>query len=163
MKAGSHDFGHGDADALAILARVNYLGRCAVKDMKVFQEIPHLLVAIANCKKAGESHAEWLDRHEDRLEAIMRAAPSGSGIDSGTKLDDSSTPENLVFTFEYHHMNENGMYVGWTNHKCVVTPSLQFGYLLKITGRNRNDIKDYLYDVYAEWLNSEVKEISHGS
>lgn len=31
---------------------------------------------------------------EDRVKEIMQGAPSGSGFDSGTQLDDKSTPKN---------------------------------------------------------------------
>jgi hypothetical protein len=53
-------------------------------------------------------------------------------------------------------MTEGGMYDGWTEHTVVVTPSLAFGINIRITGRNRNDIKDYLHDVFHEALTKGV-------
>lgn len=85
----------------------------------------------------------------------MSTAPSGSGIDAGTKLDDSSTKDKLVFAFGYHHMDEHGYYDGWTEHTAVVKPSMCFGYDLRITGRDRNGIKEYLASVFDHWLNEE--------
>ena len=97
------------------------------------------------------------ERWESRLKEIMASAPSGSGIDSGTTLDrDKSTPQRLVFTFGYHHMNDAGYYDGWTEHKAIVTPCILFGIRLRITGRDRNQVKDYLHDVFYHWLNEKA-------
>ena len=131
---------------------------------KVYQRISSLLQAIENCHEA--SNNEWLDKHSERLEEIMRTAPSGSGIDSGTVLcgytdaggsQNHATPKRLLFHAGYHHMHESGMYDGWTEHDLIVTPSLQFGYILRITGKNRKGIKEYLYEVYSMWLDSETE------
>ena len=82
--------------------------------------------------------------------------PSGSGVDSGTKLLDNSTPDRLVFQADFHHMDENGFYDGWTEHQIIVTPSLAYGFNVRITGRNRNEIKDYLADLFNHIFNMEV-------
>jgi hypothetical protein len=71
---------------------------------------------------------------------------------------DASIPEKLVFIVEYHHMAESGMYDGWTSHRIIVTPSLARGFSLKITGKDRNQIKEYLADVYHNWLDTEIQE-----
>lgn len=102
-----------------------------------------------NCIKKGNK--EWESNHEDRIEELLKLLPSGSGLDAGVKLDwENSTIDRLVFTFGFHHMNEAGYYDGWTEHKLKVTASLSFGFELHITGRNRNMIKDYLYDLFRE-------------
>ncbi len=95
--------------------------------------------------------------HSDALEQFEQLLPSGSGIDCGTKINlEKSTAKALWFSFSYHHMNESGMYDGWSEHELVVTPSLQFGIDLRITGRDRNQIKDYLYEVYQHALTDEI-------
>ncbi len=115
--------------------------------------IAHRLAAYHNCQAKGNT--EWEAKHMQAIEDCMkRTAPSGSGIDCGTKLDDSSTPDKLVFTLSYHHMDEHGSYAGWTDHTVIVTPSLAFGFNLKITGRDRNQIKEYLHEVYQGWLST---------
>lgn len=84
--------------------------------------------------------------------------PSGSGIDNGTSFDfDKSKLNKLIFTFDYHHMNEHGYYDGWTSHKAYVTPDLNSETLIKISGRDRNMIKDYLWEVYNHALNQLKK------
>lgn len=124
---------------------------------KNYQEIASRLVARENCAKSGNE--EWYDKHQDVIDKIMAGAPSGSGIDSGTKFNEEKSNENkLVFETAFHHMNDGGMYDGWTEHQIIVTPSLTFGFELKITGKDRNQIKEYLYDVYSQWLNEDVEE-----
>ncbi len=124
---------------------------------KVYQVIASLQAARDNCNASG--NGEWSDKHSVRLSAIIREhMPSGAGIDNGTKLSEDSTPERLVFTFGYHHMNDVGMYDGWTEHKCIVTASLVTGITLRITGRDRNGLKDYLYDTFHQALTADTEE-----
>lgn len=124
----------------------------------LYAVLANKLNARHNCDMATPRNDEWFGRHEDAILALVKEhMPSGSGIDTGTKIDlDASTDEKLVFTFSYHHMNETGMYDGWTDHKAIVTPSLAFGYSLKITGRDRNQVKDYLHDVFNAALSTQI-------
>jgi hypothetical protein len=103
------------------------------------------LTAMAICIK--NSHLELM---QIRLEKILELLPSGSGIDSGIQFDeDKSNPNKLIFRFGFHHMNSDGYYDGWTEHKLVILP--EFGsFDLRITGRDRNHIKEYLYDMFFE-------------
>ncbi len=100
----------------------------------------------------------WADEKGRRIAKAMSFAPSGSGFDAGTVLSDESTGEKLVFTTEYHHMNESGFYDGWTSHNVVVRPSLLHGFVLTVSGRDRNGIKDYIHDCFYEFLRKEVDE-----
>ncbi len=115
-----------------------------------------IMYALENCDKSGNS--DWRAKHKDRaLRLVKTHMPSGSGLDSGTKLDfDRSTLDKLVFTTAFHHMHETGFYDGWTEHDVIVKPCLFSGFVLRITGRNRNDIKDYMYDCFASALSAEV-------
>ncbi len=123
---------------------------------KLYSALAHLLCARQNCIE--RNNAEWPPKHEQSiLELVKQYMPSGSGVDCGTKIDlDKSTPNKLVFHFSYHHMNSDGMYDGWTDHSAIVTPSLAFGFDLKITGQNRDDIKEYLYETFREALNTDT-------
>jgi hypothetical protein len=124
--------------------------------MKTYQRFARTLQAFENSIK--NENEEWIEKHYSHLQEIMKSAPSGSGIDNGFHWDeDSSNHNKLVFTFEFHHMNENGYYDGWTSHKAIVTPLLSFDYSLKITGSNRNEIKDYLHDTISMWLDEEIE------
>lgn len=105
--------------------------------------------AFQNCVKSN--NIEWKEKHEDSINAMLENLPHGSGIDAGVKFDwQSSNPEKLVFTFGFHHLNENGYYDGWTEHKAIITASLYFGIKINITGKDRNQIKDYLHDLFNE-------------
>lgn len=93
---------------------------------------------------------------KDKITEIMAGAPSGSGFDAGTELDDKSTPKKLIFNTGYHHMNDDGFYVEWTDHAITITPGFN-GLNLIVTGKNRNDIKDYIGDVFWNWLHEDYQ------
>jgi hypothetical protein len=125
--------------------------------------MPTLVAAIAsalaareNCAKSGNTL--WHEKHGERLEELVRNyLPSGSGWDAGTKLDyDKSTPERLIFFGSFHHMDESGGYDGWTDHAIVVTPSLAFGFNVTVKGKDRNDIKDYLTEMFQHCLSQTL-------
>lgn len=125
--------------------------------MKVYQRIASLLNAIAYCEKSNNT--EWLAKHRETLENVCsNYLPSGSGIDSGTTLESESTDSKLILSTAYHHMDENGYYDGWTQHIVTVRPSFDTcGFSLTISGKNRNDIKDYLHDVFTVALTAECE------
>lgn len=109
-------------------------------------ELAGTFQAYLNCKKSN--NGEWAIIHASTIETMCELLPHGSGIDSGMKfLWDESTGQKLVFTCDFHHMDENGMYDGWTEHKVIITPSFPFGYTMRITGRDRDMIKEYLHDL----------------
>lgn len=121
----------------------------------LYREISSLIQAIRNCEKAGNH--EWFDKHHARLKTLLDMLPSGSGIDNGTRLEESACKsDKLVFTLGFHHMNENGMYNGWTEHVLTVTPSFD-GIDLHFSGRNRNEIKEYLHATYHYALTQEIE------
>lgn len=126
---------------------------------KLYAHIAVRLSAIENCEKSGNT--EWLDKHTDAIEQLVNnLMPHGSGFDHGTTLNfDKSTPDKLVFDTAFHHMDESGMYSGWTDHTVTVTPSLQFDFNLKIGGRDRNGIKEYIYQQFDYLLGKEIDDV----
>jgi hypothetical protein len=124
---------------------------------KVYQQLASLVTARENCVKSGND--VWFDKHGEAIETIVNNyMPSGSGFDSGTKIDlDKSTGDKLVFTTSYHHMNDGGYYDGWSDHTVTVKPSLLHGFTLNIGGRDRNGFKDYAYDVFQIALYADCK------
>ena len=118
----------------------------------VIQEIVTLLRAIDNCR--ADNNGEWLQRHNDQLTRIVRnALPSGSGFDNGTTLvrDEDSTYDKIVFKTAFHHMDKNGMYAGWTEHMVIVKPAFD-GLDIRVTGRDRNEIKAYIAETFDSAL-----------
>lgn len=117
----------------------------------VAQSIASSLEAMRNCERTG--NVEWLAKHRVHvLELVKEHMPSGSGIDRGMQIDlDKSSEDKLVFTFGFHDMDVNGYYNGWTEHVLTVKPSFS-GLNTKISGPNRNDIKDYLHEIFDRAL-----------
>lgn len=113
----------------------------------VARRIAELVMAIRNCQKTGNT--EWEATHTERLNAIVwRHLPSGGGFDNGTKIDMEKTSDTrLVFNTSFHHMNEHGYYVRWTEHSVIVTPTFT-GPNVHVTGRNYRDIKDYIAEAF---------------
>ena len=147
--------------------------------MKVYKALATAISSRDNCKEAGND--EWFERHSERIEAIMSTAPSGSGFDRGTELDEKSTPEKLLFHFGYHHMDENGYYTHWTHHHVHVKASMLFEFSVRITTakeevwvkirgglgattpvmrRPKIEAHDleYFGDVFNDWLDGEEPE-----
>ena len=125
---------------------------------KAYAVIANKFQAFLNCVKSG--NLEWKDKHSDAIEEIVKDEfPSGSGFDAGTTFNfDESKPERLVFDTSFHHMNDGGYYDGWTEHKVIVTPSLVTGFDLRVTGKDKRDIKDYIGECFHQCLNAEISE-----
>ena len=107
----------------------------------------------------NNANAQWGDIAQDRLAQLVDLLPSGSGIDNGTKLE-SADATKIVLTAGFHHMNENGYYDGWTEHRITIRPRFD-GIDVTIGGRNRNDIKEYLHQTYWGALSAQVTESVH--
>lgn len=91
------------------------------------------------------------------LEEINSRLPRGSGFDAGSHLDvDASTQTRLVFVTAFHHMDDYGMYDGWTHHSVIVTPTFD-GFSVRITGQNKRDIKDHIAHCFHDILSDYVK------
>jgi hypothetical protein len=127
--------------------------------MKTYRELARMCGAYHRCVASGNT--EWEAKWKEQINAIVENFPSGSGFDSGTELDlDASNDEKLTFTTSFHHMNDDGMYDGWTEHVVIVTPSLGLDYHLKISGRDRNGIKEYISECFCTCLDAEPKELT---
>lgn len=126
----------------------------------LYSELATAIVARDNCKKSN--NLEWLDRWTEHIDNLVDMLPSGSGFDNGTKLnEDRSHTCKLVFETSFHHMSDSGMYDGWTEHTVTVTPTFGAGSMdIRVSGRNRNDIKEYIADSFYQALTTEVKGIS---
>ena len=120
----------------------------------------HLARELARYERCSQGNPTIAAHIPPRIIALVfEHMPSGAGIDNGTEFSFGlSKPNRLVFTFGYHHMNSMGSYAGWTEHMAVVTPSLEWGYDLRITGKDRNGIKDHLYEIFRAAVNTPVDD-----
>jgi hypothetical protein len=95
------------------------------------------------------NNTEWEEKHQQTLDELLMFLPSGSGFDSGIQLDEKrSTIHKLVFTTAFHHM-DNGYYDGWTEHTITIQQTFM-GLDIKVSGRNRNDIKEYIGEMFSD-------------
>lgn len=101
--------------------------------------------------------------HLDRLNELLNKLPTGSGIDAGTTIAFEECKWNkIVFDSAYHVMDSNGYYDGWIEFKVIVRPSFT-GIDLEIKPLRRktyfnNYLRDYVFDVFWDALNSEIEE-----
>jgi len=123
----------------------------------------HIAIAVEarhNCTKSG--NAEWHAKHTQSLQTLSEFLPSGSGLDSGTKIDaEASSADKIVLTTSFHHMNTHGSYDGWTDHVVIIKPAFH-GFTISVSGRNRSDIKDYLADTFDMALRTMIVQTADG-
>lgn len=127
-----------------------------MKSTKLYKEIVGLVIQIDSSRKSVNRF--WIEKSAKQLKDIVKNyMPSGSGFDCGTKIDlGLSNRSMLVFHTEFHHMNEVGMYDGWTEHTIRVRADLLSDFTMTISGKNRNDIKDYIYEMFDCALREEI-------
>lgn len=124
-----------------------------------YQRIAQLIDAAHNCARLG--NPEWEVKHRERIREIAREIfPSGSGLDNGPARIDLGRSKGgdgfVIAGVDFHHMDEHGSYDGWTEHEIHVKPDLAHGFTLRITGRDRDGIKEYLGDTFHHALTKEV-------
>jgi len=125
-----------------------------MSEYTVAQELSSILNALTRCTDdhthAYYSTLQWMEE---------QFYPSGGGFDDGTTLDcNRSTAEKLVFDTSFHHMNKYGFYDGWTYHTVIVRPQF-VGFKITISGRDRNDIKDDIFELFDLALRQVCKRI----
>ena len=119
-----------------------------MRSAPVYRALADCILAMENCERSANH--EWYAKHREIAERIVADhLPHGSGIDSGPELDiEASSSEKIVLNLSYHHMNDVGVYDGYTDHTITIRPSLALGFTLKVSGRDRRQIKDYLGDAF---------------
>jgi hypothetical protein len=123
----------------------------------VASRLASCIQARLNCIQSG--NGTWRDRWESLIGRISDDyLPSGSGIDHGTSVDlGRSTGSELVLLADYHHMDEGGCYDGWTEHEVLASPTFD-GFSVDVSGPNRNDIREYLGDVFHSALAETITD-----
>ena len=136
----------------------------STRTIKLVELIATAIDARKRCLENGNDYAAKWDSTLDQCDDLL---PSGSGLDSGSKIDrDRSTGDRVLINTSYHHMTEHGFYDGWTEHVISARPSFVLGIDLKISGRDRNDIKEMIAQSFesvlsgmVEWGADSVKEV----
>lgn len=113
-----------------------------------YGKLASAIQAKKNCEQSKNS--EWFGKWSNKIEEMVSELPHGSGIDGTNRIEeDRCRPNKIVISIEFHHMDENGYYDGWTEHNVIITPAFGNSIDIQITGRDRNQIKDYLGDVFS--------------
>ena len=106
----------------------------------------------------SDDHIDMILDVKCKLASLENMLPSGSGFDAGTLISrGESLPNRLVLCTSYHHMNDGGMYDGWSDHDVIVKPDLQHGIDIRVTGRNRNETKGYIAELFGDVLRSNLR------
>lgn len=125
------------------------------------EKLASAVVARHNCiASTHEHHKEWIITHaETATKLVADYMPHGSGLDGAMSIDlDASNATKLVFHTSFHHMNDGGMYDGWTDHSITCRPSF-LGYCdITISGRDRNGIKDYIGELFHDALSRMIAD-----
>ena len=126
--------------------------------MKLYQVIAHRILSLKEEKNILNVH--HCEIAQEVLNDIKKnLLPYGSGFDNGTTINmDKSNGNKLVFDVGYHHMNGDGYYDGWTHHQVIIKADLLSGYDMKITGKNKREIKDYIAEVFTGILDKEYQK-----
>lgn len=132
----------------------------------VYKKLASEIERAIRCRNEAENPNEFNRelRAENARDAMAQAnwiasnlLPSGSGVDSGTSIDwDKTKPNRIVLNTDYHHMDEYGHYSGWSDHQIIVTPDLASEIAIRVTGRDRNNIKEYLAEMYQSDLTESM-------
>lgn len=124
--------------------------------MKMYQALAHVAMALNNPSLTKTA----LNYQTQRLDQLVKLLPSGSGFDAGTEfLTVASGSKKLIFKTAYHHMDEHGGYCGWTEHEVIVTPCLDHtGIDMRVTKKDKNNIKEYILEVFFSALQEEAPE-----
>lgn len=122
----------------------------------LYAALAHLVATVKHYEEVGNT--ERLAMHRETIDKLVYDhLPSGPGFNAGVKLLlDDSTEERLVFSADWHHMDEHGPYCGWSSHTVIVTPSLVYGFKLKVTGTDRRHIKAHILDTFEHALNRRI-------
>jgi hypothetical protein len=113
----------------------------------LYQQLASAVDARLRCEKDGNTL--WVERWTERIAACQDVLPHGSGLDGDVKLDlKRSTGKCLWITTEYHHMDENGYYGGWSAFVVTVRGSMISGIDVDIRGKDRDGTKDYLAELF---------------
>ena len=114
------------------------------------------LQAMHNCEKSGNDR--WRGRWSSYIAKLQAELPHGSGLDGKVEfILDKCNATRVVIFVEFHHM-KHGYYVGWTDHEIIVTAT-HCGPEIRVTGKDRNGIKDYLAELFDYALNRPVPEL----
>ena len=119
-------------------------------EKKIYQRLAELI------RWNPPKDSKWVDVRDEKIEAIMKTAPHGSGIDGGVRLVEAECSESkLVFRVEYHSMNSNGYYCKWVTANITITPTLTSDCF-----RSDCDFAEDIEQINNDYYNEAVKYVN---
>lgn len=109
-------------------------------------------LSLTHTKESGRYAPEVVNCWEDFHNAVKDTIPTGSGI---TLNSVSCTEEKIFLNVSYQHYTEHGFADGTTDHTIKITPNFVFGVYTSVRGRDRNQIKPLLEDVFDTWTRAD--------
>jgi len=122
--------------------------------MKLYRNLAGLISARINA--IDKNNVDLAFHLGDLIKELEVRLPDGSGFANCHVDLDKSRVNKIVINFSYHHMDDNGFYLKWTDHSLTVTPSLTADFEMWISGRDYRYSKEYFYDLFASILDEEV-------
>jgi hypothetical protein len=126
--------------------------------MKVYEELAVQLSRLGHAKKMRDRVLEMqVLMLIDKIE--RETLPSGSGFDSGVKLNIlDATSDKLVIDAPFHRMDEHGSSIGWEDYTLevegiLIPPGIK---IRVVKGGDCEGLRDYVEDVIFDSLTSEL-------
>ena len=115
--------------------------------MKLYQKIARVM--------SQKNSLKWED-----LKLLNELLPNGNLIrrEGGTMILLKSTETKIVIDTAYWHYETSR----WTEHQVVITPNFEGGINIRITGKNEDNIKEYLHEIFREALMKEYVVFKKG-
>jgi hypothetical protein len=112
---------------------------------------------------AWRPHSDFLGCRMDRLCSLAELLPRGNGINIGPYIyGDQSSARKIIIGLDFQHKDDFGQHVRWTAHQIIISPSLDYEFILRIDGINYNDIHSHLRDLFAVALRQRVELTNDG-
>ena len=125
--------------------------------MKVYQKMARLV-------DWNPTGSYIISKNEQMEDLVKNYLPSGSGFDGDISIDEKSTDEKIIIRVEYHHMDINGFYDGWSTFKVIITASMAYNYCVQVKGESvvrkyfyHVGFDDFVIGVFRDCLDKEMK------
>ena len=89
---------------------------------------------------------------------LQKLLPIGNGIEKECVISLKSTKKRIVIDTAYWHE----LLQEWTEHQIVVTPSFEGEINIRVTGKNVDNIKEYINEVFRKALMKEYEVFKKG-
>lgn len=126
-------------------------------EKKIYQRLAELV--IWNPPK----DSKWVDKKEEEIEAVMKTAPHGSGIDGDVILiEKDSSDTKIVIKAQYHTMNQGGYYGEWITAIITISATLTaLGFYINVRfEEDIEQINNYYYNEAVNYVNQEYPGLS---